>query len=432
MRAFRWAIAAVLMLFASVAIAGEVNGVRAADAAQKRVVKGFTAVYTGQSAQTDTRPTVLIGYAPGGLLAIKVPMMDFHAVHTGGIIRVRSGDQGVVIKLKTVRDLTAEAEKGFVALSWLDLPDPSDSPMAPQLSFELSAQSLNAGIHFGETGDLFSWQAAMRSSKSKVFDEENTWRVKVDSGEQGTYEYLVSKETGLLTEMRDFKDDGLVRKMTLSDLKFEKPGPELTEAVFPNRIKAENFENSPEQKAQYLIELYDGLQKTVLDKTLGKWKSMGVEDRKALAAAVANYWSAVFTQVYESRKAHLEKAVADPGFAKIVKKRASNQAAFDTFKGSLPEAQQKEAKVLWVDRILGDVGYELLDPFVGWTRDRFIEPAKKRIDAEADKTGLDLKQREMLLATLGLPIIDAGYTTAEPSVLPKILSMIRESASGLQ
>ena len=74
----------------------------------------------------------------------------------------------------------------------------------------------------------------------------------------------------------------------------------------------------------------------------------------------------------------------------------------------------------------------MLDPFVGWTRDRFITRAKKKIETDPAGSTLEKAERNKLLAVLSLPIIDACYSTAEPIVLPKLMPVIKEAAAKLE
>lgn len=424
----------LLFILPAWSAAAPVDGNKAADSAVAALKKlsGFTVTYVGESSRSENRPEITIGYDAPDMLSIKIPAMKFHASHENGLIRILSGDQAVTMNLSDVQKVSGRAQQDLQAIPWLGMPDPAKSFMHPQLSFNLNENTLDIGISFGDLDDPFSWITLMRSGSAEVSDDGVNWEVRVKHKTGNIYTYLIAKKDGILREMKDERGTVQVRKLTLADLKVGQPDGALFTQVFPSGAKPTDLKDSATQRAQILIDGYSGVQDWIVSAVLPKWNELDTTQRKAIAKGISTYWTVVFQDVFASQGENLKKAVNDPKFAEAVNKRTSNKQAFDAFIEKLPAEQKPDAKKLWVDQVLGLVGYQLLDPFVGWTRDRYIVPARQQIAESAEKYKIDAKEQEMLLATLSLPMIDACYLQAESIVIPKILPMIQEAAAGLE
>ena len=422
-----------IALLVTPALGGVVDGNKAADDVAKKLstLGGFTATYRGESETSDARPELTVGYGAPDRLYIQVPMMAFTASHENAVIRIVTGSEAVVMPLSEVRDLSADAHQGFAKLPWLGIPDPKTSPMHAKLNLEMGDRTLNIGISFGESKDPFSWLGAMRSKKAKVTAEDGVYRASLPKLDGGAYVYVISRKTGVLEKLIDEKDGKESRVIALTELTEQAPAP-ATFSQVGAMGKAERFGSSPDQRAQYLIGLYSGLQEAILQQALPRWKTLSEKEKKDLIQSVATYWSVVYKNIFISQKGQLEVTLGDPKFKAMVEKKASDKQAFAEFKTALPETKKDQAGAMWVDRVLGALGYEMLDPFVAWTRGRYIEPAKKHLEENGPKHGLDAKEQERFLAAISLPIIDACYVAAEPIVLPKLLPMIRTAASPLE
>ena len=416
------------------AFAENENGEAAAAAANELIEKldGFVATYKGKSLRTNEELVVVIGYEKPEKLVVRVPKMDFYATHAGRTIKIAFQKQGLMIPFEEIRQLSSEAFSGFAAISWLGVPDPAKGELVAQLSFDLGESTLDVGINFEKGPYAFSWLKMLRSPKAEISEEGNQWVTAVPLEDGRKYKYWISKKTGVLEKMLDEKDGEKVRELALTDLKKERPKKSEFDNVFPEGMTPERFSKSAAQKAQFLIGMYDGLQDQVLRSVLPKWTTLGIDERKTIANAVSVYWRMIFKNIFSNQKASLEKRLTSPDVIEQVKKRASDKFAYEKFVNSLPDEKAVESKELWIEKTLGQVGFELLDPFVGWTRDRFITRAKKKIETDPAGSTLEKAERNKLLAVLSLPIIDACYSTAEPIVLPKLMPVIKEAAAKLE
>ena len=423
-----------LLLIASGAFAGNEKGEEIAAAAGERIEKlgGFVATFRGKSLTTDEEMEVVIGYEKPEKLVVRVPKMKFYATHEARTIRIFFKDQGLLIPFEEIRQLSAEAFTGFATISWLGIPDPAKGDLVAQLSFDLGQSTLDVGINYDKGPYAFSWLKMLRSPKAEISDEDDHWVATVPILEDRKYKYWISKKTGVLEKMADEKGGEKVRELVLVDFKEAPPKKSEFQNVFPEGTKAERFSRSAAQKAQFLIGMYDGLSEQVLRAVLPKWKSLSLEERKTLVNAISIYWRMIFKNIFSTQKENLNERLASMEVLEPIKKRASDKFAYEKFVNSLPNDKAAQSKELWIEKTLGQVGYELLDPFVGWTRERFITRAKKRIENDPDGAKLDKAEQEKLLAVLSLPIIDACYTSAEPMVLPKLLPVIKEAAKQLE
>ena len=434
MRKLALVMAAWMIFAAAPALAKSIDGNKAAEAALAKLKKldGFTAIYLGESESSPTRPRLSVGYAKPDRLFVRVPEMNLHASHQAGEIRVLSGQQGISMSIAEIVDLTTAAQADFEKLSWLNVSRPEPEKMKARLDFEFGPGTLNIQINFDQGLDSFSWLSALRSEKALVSQTEEHFKAQFEAPDDGRYIYLISKKTGLLEKMIHEVQGRESRVISLVEFKKEIPEHALFANAFDETVEVGRFGASPDHKAQYLIGAYGGYQDVILKKTLPRWNQMPLAERKALAQSVATFWNEVFKNIFQSQKVVLEQTLADPKFAEMVNKKASDKAMFDQFKASLPQDKKTEARSQWVSQILGQVGYDLLDPFVAWTRSRFIEPAKTHLVENGPANGLDAAAQETFLGTIALPMIDACYAAAEPIVLPRLLPMIQQAAAGLE
>lgn len=423
----------VLAFSFSVAYA-QVDKKKAATQAYSKIkaLNGFVATYRGESSQSDARPEIYIGYAKPDKMFIRVPMMKFYAAHEPGVIRIQSDNSGVMMPLDEVRAVSMAAQKGLASLKWIGLPDPATAPMQPRLTFELADRTLNVGISFGDGKEPFSWLLLMRTRSAVLTEDKDFWKCAVDAKEGGKYSYWISKNNGVLEKLIHTREGKTVRSLTLVDLKLEPPHESLFTNVFGDQVTPERFGKSPQQKAQYLVGLYGGLQEVIISDTVPKWSGLETEKQKLLAGAVSIYWKEIFKYVFQAQSDNLKAALDNPTLEELVKKAASDKAEYEKFVTDLPAEKAAESKKLWEEQVLGQVGYELLDPFVGWARDQFVVRAKQSIDKLGPKHGLTKDQQDTLLGIVALPIIDACYTTAEPIVLPKLMPMIQKATKELE
>jgi hypothetical protein len=400
--------------------------------AKIRGLKGFTAVYRGESTTSEAKPEITIGYAAPDSLYLKVPKMNFFSAHFEKAIRIESGGEAIVMPLAQVQSLNAEAQKGLVGLTYLDLPEPGSRPIYPQLSLGLGKGTLNLGVSFLPRDLPFSWLESLEDKDATVTADGDVWKAKIDAGQGQKYVYWISQKTGVLEKMVDEKDGVAVRSLVLLELKKTAPAQSAFSNVFAQGVTPEQFGTSPTQKAQYLIGMYSGLQQLLIEKVLPRWGAMPLAQRQKVAGAVAIYWSTVFKNIFASQKAQLQKMMDDPKFIEQVKQRVSDKTAYEKFVTALPAEKTIHSKALWTEQMMGQIGYELLDSYVGWTRDQYIMPAKKAIEAWGAKNDLPQAEQEKLLAAIALPIIDSCYVTAEPIVLPRLSPLISQAAVTLE
>ncbi len=422
-----------LILFATVAFAQN-DGEEAVKAALEKInsLPGFVAVYRGKSSVSEIKPEIYIGFSKPDKLFVRVPAMNFFASHKDGQIRIQSGDSGIIMPFNEVKQLRLEAEKGFLGLDWLNMANPDKLEINPMLSLELEKGALNIGISFGSETEPFSWLNILKAGHDAIVDTKEHWVVSQKTSTGGEYKYWISRKTGVLTKMTDEKDGKVLRSLELVEFKKTPPEDSSFTEIFTDGITVDRFGSSPSQKAQLLIGLYDGIYQALLAGLLPKWNDLDEKERKAVAGAVSIYWKTVYKNVFGYQKENLLKTLKDPGLAEKIAKLASDKTAYEKFVNDLPDDKTIKAKELWQERILGLVGYEILDPFVGWATDRYIVHAKDTIEKLGPKYGISKEQGNILLGIISMPIIDACYVSAEPIVLPTLMPLIKKAAKDLE